>query len=108
MFNFFTSKKVYLMACRNFNALCESCNKIEFQRESYYSNYVRMSGTVSGVTYQVHVNSDLLASRFRDLNAHKDSDCDLIRIFAVACACADNGKFYKDYDNMYKNLVLNA
>lgn len=108
MFTFFASKKVFLMACRNFRNLWETCNKIEFQRESYYSNYVRMSGTVNGFHYQVHINSDMIANRFRDLNAHKDSDGVLIRIFSVACACADNGKLYKDYDNMYKTLVLNA
>lgn len=108
MFTFFASKKVFLMACRNFRNLWETCNKIEFQRESYYSNYVRMSGTVNGVHYQVHINCDAIANRFRDLNTHKDSDGVLIRIFAVACACADCGLFYNKFDTMYNTLVLNA
>lgn len=108
MFNFFSSKKVYLMACNMFRNLWETCEKIEMQRESYYNNYVRLSGRINGICYQVHINSTEIANRFRDLNTHKDSDGVLIRIFSVACACSNLGKYYKDFDLMYKSLVLNA
>lgn len=104
----FASKKVYKTACIMYRNLWESCEKVCFQRESFYNDYMRLSGTINGFRYQIHINAPEIAGRFRDLNEHSDTDNQLIRIFAVACSCADYGQFYKDFKHLSKSLVLNA
>lgn len=103
----FASKKIYLAACRNYRNIWESGRGFYFERESHYSNYCRLSGKINGFNYQVHVNSDKISGLACDLREHYTTDADAIKIFAVACACADYGQYFRKYEHLAKNLVLN-
>ena len=104
----FASKKIYSTACLMYRTLWENGAKVEFERQSYYNNYVRLWGFINGVQYQVHINSDEIAGRFRDLKAHRDNDSNLLRLFAVACACGDYGQYFRKFEHLAKTLVLNV
>ena len=108
-FKLFASKKVFAAACRYYRNLWESCEMVEFERENPYNNYCRLSGVINRVKYQVHVNDTTIADRYNRYNkTNRDNNDELIRVFAVACVCADFGYFYKDFAHLAKNLVLNA
>lgn len=104
----FAAKKIRLTACRMYRNIWETGKPVEFQRESYYSNYVRLAGYINGIHYQVHINSAEISARVRDLSEHRDTDDELSRIFSVACACADFGEYYKKYKHLAAALILNV
>ena len=109
-FNIFRTKKsqIFEVACRNFRNLWETGKTVEVERMNGY-DYVRMSGYINGIHYQTHINSPLLAARCGNWGRRMvvDNDTELIRIFAVACACADFGEYVDKFRNMWRDLVLN-
>lgn len=105
--NLFRTKTsiVYENACNKFRALWESCGNVEIERMNSY-DYIRMSGYINGVHYQTHINHKELAPRCR-WQIVRDNDTEIIRAFALSCACADMGLFYKDFAHLEKDLILN-
>lgn len=111
LFNIFRTKKsqIYEIACNNFRSLWDSGRAVEFERMTPGRDYIRMAGQINGVNYQIHINSAALSDRL-SRNYKKimsDNDTELIRIFALACACADLGYYYKDFAALAQDLVLN-
>ena len=107
---FFASKKVFATACNNFRNLWINCTKIDFEKINPYSNYVRLSGKLNGFNYQVNINCPAIADRVPNWcykRTGQDNDTELIRIFALACACADYGLLFSKYEHLAKQLVLN-
>ena len=105
----FASKKVFATACQMYRNLWENAEKIEFERMNPYNNYLRLSGYINGKHYQVHITSAALAARINNYKypIKRDNDTEIIRIFAVACACADYGQFFTKFEHLTKELVLN-
>lgn len=103
---FFASKKIYLAASRNWRALWESGKGIKFQRENRDNNYCRVSGIINGFNYQVHVNSDYLRDLAGDLREHATTDARAAKIFAVACACADFGQYFRKFEHLAETITL--
>ena len=96
-------------ASRYYRNLWENATKVEFERMNAY-DYIRMAGYINGIHYQVHVNNKEIAGRlYGEIGRTKtDNDIKIIKVFAVACACADFGEFYAKFATLENEIILNA
>lgn len=96
-------------ASRYYRNLWENATKVEFERMNG-GDYIRMSGKINGINYQIHINNKEIASRLNCKYGRTETANDLkvIKVFAVACACADFGEFYAKFATLENEIILNA
>ena len=110
--NLFRTKKslIFETACNYYRYIWQTAETVEFERENPCTDYVRLSGVINNYPYQVHINSAVISARVPNFfykRVGRDNDTELIRIFALACACADFREDFRKFRTLAKSLVLN-